>query len=315
MRRLQDIAFGVEGQKLLWDAPEGRPTSVASVQVFRMGTGDDGTAEQATNGSASVDLVSTTVNAASGDGQANPRLLRVVSISNMATGREYLVTSADGAKEWVEAVELDSATPYLKTRYPMANAFASSDTVVGTRLTVPLDASWVSDSNKLTGGRGPTPGYRVRWVYTVASVQYVHDAAFDLVRYVGGHTLVAADVDREYPGIQGMGPGFHRTDGYRALLDQAYERVRWDLVDIDLAGNAVLDQDALNRATMLAFGILVQRSRVMQGADSRLLELAQGDYDGFLNKVFRSKTKVATSGDSSGAGETKAPSAGVWARR
>jgi hypothetical protein len=123
-----------------------------------------------------------------------------------------------------------------------------------------------------------------------------------------------AEVDREFPGVQGMGPAFHRADGYKGLLDQAYERVHWDLRDVDLADNAVLDQEALNRATLLAFGVNLQRSRVMQGADLRVLEMAQADYEGFMNKVFRSGAKIATAADSTGAG-SKVPAGGVWARR
>ena len=314
MKASQDIIFGVAGQVLVWDAPEGRPTGTPTAQVFLLGTGDDGTAQDALDGDPEIDAVSTTVDAASGYGEANPRRLNVASTTGVVPDRSYLVTSADGLNEWVDVIEVDDAGEFVTARYPMANPFTSGDAFVGTRLTVPLKTLWVSDKNKLTGGRDPLPGYRVRWLYTVGGVDHVHDAYFDLVRYVGGHTLKALDVDREYPGIAGMGPGFHRTDGYKALLDQAYERVRWDLTDVGTDDNAIMDQDALNRATLLSFGVVVARSRVLQGADQRLLELAQADYEGFMNKILRSSARVATAVDSSGSG-AKVSTEGLWARR
>lgn len=301
MKGSQDILFGVANQRLLWDAPEGRPSNVLTWEVFASAAGDDGVLEDASSGSPTVDLVSTTVDQASGDGQANPRLLYVADTGNMVVGRSYLVAAAGGAREWVDVIGI-ADDDYVTVRYPMANSFASGATVVGTRIVVPLRTAWISDLAKLTGGRDPIPGYRVRWVYTVASAQYVHDSYFDLVRYAGGHTLTAVDVDREFPGVKGMAPGFHRVDDMRALLDQGYERVRWDLVDVELDDNAVMDQDALNRATLFALGVLLARSRVLQGGDPRVLELAERDYETFMTKVFRVGQKIAIATDSSGAG-------------
>lgn len=312
MQRTQDIVFGVPNQYLVWDAPEGRPSAVTSVKVFPLATGDEGTEEEAVDGSATIDLVNTTVASASGDGQANPRRLNVTATSNMEARRSYLVTSAAGAREWVEALELVSAASLL-ARYPMANAFAAADTVVGTRISAHLRTAWVEDTNKLTGGRNPIAGYRVRWLYTVASKQYVHDSQFDLVRYAGGHTLSSIEVDREFPGIQGMGPQFHKQDGYRGLLDQAYERVRFDLRKADIADNAVMDQDALNRATLLSLGVTVARSRVLQGADLRLLELAERDYDGFVTTHFMASLDVPLADGSDGSGTRAAP-APFWVK-
>jgi hypothetical protein len=314
MQRSQDIYFGVPNQVIVWDAPEGRPSSVAAVRVFAMGTGDDGTQQEATAGSPSIDAVSTTVDAASGAGQANPRLLNVLDGDDIVAGRAYLVTSAAGAREWVEAMEVvEGASGSILTRYPMANAFASADTVVGTRITVPLSSLWVSDANKLSGGRNPIVGYRARWLYTVDGAQRVHDSQFDLVRYVGGHTLMALDVDREFPGLQGMGPGFHRADGFKGLLDQAYERVKFDLRKADLADNAVMDQDALNRATLLALGMIVAKSRVYQGADLRVLELAERDYDAFVGAHFHIGLTVPVDEGSSG-GSERADPAPFWVK-
>src|SRR4030067_1300294 len=66
----QQLLFGETGQSLVWDAPEGRASAVNSVQVWRALTGDLGTAETATTGSASIDSANTTVDANSGASSA-----------------------------------------------------------------------------------------------------------------------------------------------------------------------------------------------------------------------------------------------------
>lgn len=299
--RAQDIVFGLTGQSLLWDCPEGRPTTVDSVGVFRMDMPDDGAAEVATTGAAAIDSVNTTVSGNSGDGQTYPRRLWVTSTSGFVVGRQYKVTSASGLSEWIDIVEVVSGS-YVTARYPLANAYVAADVVVGTRVTQGVLDSWAADKGKVSGGTSTIPGYRVRWAYTAGGVKYVHDQPFDLVRYAGGHTLTAVDVDREFPGLKGMLPTYHRADDALGLLDQAYEKLRWDLVAGDIQDSSVRDQDALNRATMLCLGVLLARSRVMQGADTGLLVMAKEDYQSFLTDVFRIGAKVAMEEDSTGAG-------------
>src|SRR5690606_32448234 len=142
MERHQDIAFNVTGQSLVWDAPEGQASSVTSVTVYRAYTGDTGTTEAATTGTASIDSVDTTLDAAAGDGQADARLIPLTATTGIVAGREYLLTSADGLKEWVEVVSIDSGVS-VTARHPLANTYAAADTFQGTRLSIGVDGTWV----------------------------------------------------------------------------------------------------------------------------------------------------------------------------
>jgi len=79
MRSVQDIVYGVTGQTVYFDAPEGRPSSVTSVEVFLWDVSDDDTAEAAV-GSGSVETnPNTTIDAASGYGQTDARVLNVAA--------------------------------------------------------------------------------------------------------------------------------------------------------------------------------------------------------------------------------------------
>lgn len=311
MERTQDIAFGVTGQSLVWDCPEGRPASVTSVAVYRMGTADSGTAEGATTGSSSIDSVNTTIDAASGFGQTDPRILYVAATTSFAVGLTYIVTSADGAVERFEVAEIDSGNS-VTARHPLANAYASADTVVGTRISISVDSTWVASQSNLSDGPDPTPGYRVRWVYVVGSTKYVHDSYFDVVRYPGGHTVTPQDLEEEYPGFRDQLPTYHRQDQGRRLVDQSYEQVKWDLIDADIDDAAVRDVDAINRAVVLQFGVRMAKANIHAGGGSLdALEIAAKDYQTFIDKVLRVVTKVKVATDTGGGGHDKS-SLGIW---
>lgn len=309
------IVFGVSGQELVWDAPEGRPSSVTDVQVFPMGAGDEGTEEVATSGAASIDSVNTTVDQASGYGQADPRKLYLSSTANIAVGRNYLVTDDDSlVSEWVHIVAL-SPGDHVVCRDPLSNAYSVGATFVGTRLTIAVDATWVADENNLSDDQDAFPGYRVRWTYVVAGATKVWASDFDLVRYTGGHTATLADADDEFPGVRQRLPALHQVDEGRRLLNRAHDQLRWDLVDVDLEAARVRSIDAINRAVILRFGVLLARAAVMAGqTDPAALADAQEQYDAFVNRTFRAGPKVPIATDTTGAGGS-APKSNFWRPR
>ena len=74
--KVQELVYGVTGQVLFLDAQEGRPSSVTDVQIFAMGTGDDGTEETAP-GTGTVETgPNTTFDAASGYSQSDRKIGR-----------------------------------------------------------------------------------------------------------------------------------------------------------------------------------------------------------------------------------------------
>lgn len=307
--RAQDIVFGVAGQSLIWDAPEGRPSAVTDVQVFAMDNGDDSTEEAATTGAASIDSVNTTVDQASGAGQTDPRKLYVTSTVGFEKARNYLVVDDDtGLSEWIHVVAIESGVS-VTARDPMANAYSVGAAVVGTRLSIAVSDAWAADTGNISDDQDVFAGYRARWIYVAGGVTRVWQVDFDLVRYGSGHTVVLADVDEEFPGVRQRLPQLQQMDEGRRLIDRAHEQVRWDLVDVHLDDARVRSIDAINRAVILRTGVLLARAAVMAGkADRTALDDATGQYEAFLNKVFRSGPKVPVSTDTSGAGvKTSAP--------
>jgi len=311
----QQIIFGETGQTLIWDAPEGRASAVNGVQVWRSLTGDLGTVESATTGSASIDAVNTTVDAASGPAAANPRKLNVAATTAMVVGRRYLVTAATGESEWILVTEI-KASDYVICAHPLHNDYVNADSVVGTRLSISVHSTFVADTSKISdglsaiawpvaSGRGmdPNPGYRVRWDYTVATIIRVHDAYFDLVRYAVQHTVQPIDMEALIPNWRDRLPTYHREDEGRRIIDEAARQVRWDFHESGLKLSSLRSHDGLDELVRQKAWLLLERDAVASGAGSTVvLELAMRTYQSRLDQLVRVSAQLPMSSDTSGRG-------------
>lgn len=305
MRTAQDIAFGVTGQALELEAPQGRPTSVTSVTVYAWDAADDGTTELATTGSAAIDSVNTTIASASGFGQTDARVLNVTSGTGIAVGRAYLVTAANGASERIEVAAVTGTT--VTARHPLHNAYASGAAFVSCRVTIAIDADWVADENNLDDSPGGGDAYRVRWVYVVGGATYVHDTYFNLERYPGVASVMPTDVDDSMPGWLDSLPTDHRIDQGRRLIAEAHRAVRMDLLalnvdDASIASGEVLD--GLVRRRTIALGEMARY--LSTGGDDGRFRTAQAHYTELLDSTVRIAANVAQR-DKTGAATARSP--------
>lgn len=285
-----DLMFGVTGQTLYFDAPEGRPSSVTSSTVYQSAIGDDGTSELATTGSAAVETSpNTTFDAASGVGQADPRVCNLTSTTGIEVGRPFLATTSQGERDWVEVVLIEGGA-YVVARHPLANAYPASvdSTFESTRITHALSSTWIADKSKLSDDIDPNPRYRWRLVYKIDNTTYVHDVYFDLLRYQGRHDITPIDVDRRAPGWIDRVPTEYREDQGRAIVDEAYQVVKFDLYNLTLPDQSIRNREAINELVKLKAIELVDGGTAMQMYAARFSQLMEFG-------------KVATSTDQSGA--------------
>lgn len=303
MRSVQDIVFGITGQTVYYDAPEGRPSSVTSSVAFLWDAADDATAEAAL-GSPSVESnPNTTIDAASGYGQADPRVLNVAATTGATADRTYLVTSADGLREWFDVLEVDSGNT-ITARHPLHNAYASADTVQSTRIQATVDSTWVADETNLTGDDvGPNPQYRIRWVYVVSGVTYVADTYFNLVRYAGKHGVRPQDIEVMLPGWLDSLPTDHRTTQGRALIDEAYRAVKLDVRKIDLAAANLAESEVVDELVRYKAVAIGEYAKLLAGngrGSSDALNAARSTYQEQLDALLRVVSRVPVR-DSTGA--------------
>lgn len=301
MRAVADIVYGVTGQIVSFDCPEGRPSSVTSAEVFRWDVADDDSEESAIGVPAIETNPNTTIDAASGYGQTNARVLNVDATTGFAVGRTYLVTAADGFKEWFECSEIDSANS-VTAKHPLHNAYAAADLVQTTRIQASIDATWVADEANLLGDEvGANPMYRVRWVYVVDGATRVADTYFNLVRYAGAHGVRPQDVELQAPGWLDSLPSDHRTDQGRRLIDAAYRKVRIDLHKIDLQAANVAESEVIDEFVVLKTLELGEWAKLYNGSgDATLAQLSTRKYTESLDTLVRLVARVPVR-DSTGA--------------
>lgn len=291
MRQVQDILFSITGQSLVFDAPEGRPSSVTSVSIFPWDASDDADSEWSATGSVETGP-DTTVDAASGWGQTDPRIINVAATTNAAVDRTYLITGADGFKEWFTVAEIDSGVS-LTARHPLHNTYASADTVQSTRITATVDSTWVADDVNLRDDAGPNPHYRVRWVYVVNSVTYVADTYFNLVRYAGAHGVLPLDVDSLSPGWMSSLPTDHRENQGSTLIADAYRAVKMDLHAIWTDDAMVANTDVIDELTRYKTIELGEFAKILSGnGDTTQYQVARDQYQRRFDSLSRITNKA-----------------------
>lgn len=293
MRTTQDVLFGISSQSLYHDCAEGRPSSVTSVKILPWDYGDDQDTEWSPTTAVETNP-NTTVDAASGYGQADPRVLYVTATTGAAVDRSYLVTSADGTKEWFDVAEIDSGN-YLLARHPLHNAYASADTVQSTRITATVDNTWAADETNLRDDAGPNAAYRVRWVYVVGGVTYVADTYFNLVRYAGKHGVLPQNVESIAPNWLDRLPTDHRANQGRTLIADAYVAVKFDLHGVWTDDAMVANAEAIDELTRYKTIELGEFSRILAGGgDEAVYRIAKDAYQARLDSLKRITDKLPT---------------------
>lgn len=243
MRTVQDVLFGVAGQSVVFDAPEGRPSSVTSGTVHLWDAADT-TVELTLAPTIETDP-NTTTDAVAGAAQADPKRVPLTATTGAAIGRVYLLTGADLRKEWIDVEEVIAADA-VYARHPLHNDYASGATLQSTRITAAIDNTWAADLSNLLDDLEGNPGYRVRWVYVVAGVTYVADSYFNLTRYGARHGVLPRNVDDMVPGWIDSLPIDHRIDQGSRLIAEAYREVKIDLHAIKLEDTGIAEAEVLD---------------------------------------------------------------------
>jgi hypothetical protein len=301
--RHQEIAFGVSGQSLVFDAPEGRPSSVTSIEVWSADQDDDAATEPALTGSPAIETnPNTTVDVASGAGNISDRTrINLAATTGIARRRAYLITNELGETEWVEVKEI-AAADYVRARVPLMNPYAVGSTFQTTRISQGLDSSWIADENNITEWCPGMPGYRARLEYVVASVTYVHHVYFYLVRYPLQQLVTPLDVDRRFPGWINSLPVDYRDDQGAALIETAYDALLMDAMGDVKELRRVRETRVLRELTIARAVLCSAEQNALAGA-TRLdqLEVARSIYTQRYQQLMR-EPKVPIDPGEGGAG-------------
>lgn len=306
----QDVAFGVTGQSLIFDCPDGRPSAVESVTVYEADADDTSSAETATTGSGSVDAnPNTTLSIAAGIGDSS---VAVTSATGFAVDRRYLLSAAAGYREEIEVAGIVGSV--IALRHPLINAYPiTTSTVVTTRCSISVLDAWAVETGNVSTACSPNPRYRVRWVVTLDGATQVFDRYLDLVRYPARHGVSPLDVERRFPGwLDGLPIDFREDQG-RAVIDRAWQALKADLYQDNKADQALRNSELVAELVIVRAMLLRNEDAFLAGAlDATRVELARQLYTQRYNSAIRSP--VAPLDTSGGGGSERNRVTPLWRR-
>lgn len=245
-RTTADIIYGVASQELVHRVLAGRATS-ATFEVFEDYANDGTTPEF--SGTATVDSVSTTVDAASGVSTTDPQRISLASTAGIVTGRKYLL-SENSKQEWVDPIEIVSAD-HIRIRHPLRNDYTTAATFVGTAITAAVDDAWAAAETNLSDHLDPSPDYRVRWEILVNGETKVEYSYFDLVRSTVTYGVDIDDVNARAPGLHDSLPVEYQEEQGRPLLESAWRSVQAKLASLKIDTDAVRDDQFIDELVIL----------------------------------------------------------------
>lgn len=294
MQDSQDILYGVTGQTIYFDAPEGRPSSVVSWDVFVDINGDESTAEFSPTGTVETNP-NTTFDASSGASQADPTKLNLTATTGVVRERRYLATSAvNGEREWVEVERFVSADA-VYARSPLLNDYVSNDTFQSTRITATVNATWVATESKISPPSRTQPWYRSRIVYVVGGVTYAASIFHDLVRYPFRHAVIGPDVDAYSSGWFDRLSVNDRRNGGERVIAEAARQVKEDLRTRGLSDYGQRNSEFLNGLVVRkAIFVGAHQAYMHSAVTPDFMNKANEDYFAFLDKMIRETTHQAT---------------------
>lgn len=298
-----EIIYGVTGQIVEMYPPEfseGVP-SVATCSVFEAGDSNDDTAEYSPT--VTIDAVSTTVDAASGFGQTDRRVLNLAATTSIAVGRLYLLENSLGQRELVKVTSITGAAS-VTVQEPMKYDYASADTFKGVRMTFPVDATWVADESKILSHTDAA--YRAVWSYTVNALTRKHYTYLRLVRQPLKTSITIYDIAEILPDIALAEAESQLGNQLKQAINAAFDRVRVDLLLADVQPDMVRDTeivDELVRAKAIQITTNFHTPGARDG-DTWALEKRE-DYEALFTRVTAGKLKVPVDTGADGATTTR----------
>lgn len=311
-RTTTDVVFDVTGQTVSYRVMQGRPTS-ATFDVFHDYADDNSTA--LFSGTATVDSVSTVVDASSGPSQTDPHKINLTATTGIVTtGTKYLISEA-GRSEWVSPVHIVSAD-YIRARHPLKNDYTNAATFVGTTITAAIESTFVAEIGKLSDPLDHGPSYRVRWEILVGGVTTVAYSYFDLVRAAVTHQVDIDDINARAPGLADSLPTEYMFEQGRPLVDAAWRAVQADLATLRIDTDAIRDDQILDELLILrALNVLATGGwrPLSFGTIGDYIAATQAQYDRFLEKNFQAVLSRRIGVGTGGGAEVKA-AAPYWSK-
>ncbi len=304
MSQTDELIYNVTGQTVEMYPPEwseGVPSS-PSAAVYEAHDSNDDSSEFSP--SVIVDAaspVNTTVDVDSGYSEADKRKVYLAATTNIAVGRQYLMTTHSSQRELVKVTAVSSAD-YVLVQEPLKYDYAagSSSTFKSLRLVFTVDPLWVADeTNVLSPDKA---SYRIVWAYTVNSIPRRHYTYLRLVRQQHKALITIYDLASYLPDVALSEPESQRGRQARDTIAKAVDRVRVDLLTVDIRPEMIRDTEVMKELQLRAAVYVSSFWHTPANVDKDTwIQRTSEDYRDLFTRVTAATLKMAVDTGSKGA--------------
>lgn len=247
LRETTELIYNVTGKTLPLRVLQGRASANPTVECYHVTESDE--ADARWSATATREAVDTTVSAAAGKSETNPREIQLADVSSITRGRLYLVAE-ESRQEWVEVTEILSDR--VRVRHALQNDYSTSATFQSTYIDVTVDATWIADEQNIDDHATPYPEWRLRWPVTVGGTTETYYTWFRVVRVPSRLQVTLADLAARFPEVVHLIPPDEQGDRAQKVLDAAARRFRADLAQRGIGDTGVGESFLLDEALTLA---------------------------------------------------------------
>jgi hypothetical protein len=325
------LAFGQTGQVVQFYPPMaevlayGAPTAAATYRVLQGTQSND--SPVLFSGTATLDTVSTTVNAGTGYTQGlNRQLVSLTSTTGITVGRRYLLQNAQGQREICVPYMVDVAN--ISVEEQLAYDFTvGTSTFVGLRHSFVIDPTFIVDLSRINvyGALSPmyfqatttstqAPPYRVEWRYTTGTVDQRTWTTFDVARQPAKANLSITDLRGILPDVVFAEWISQRGQDFAPQLEAAQRDMQIDARAAGYDPDAIRDPQVWDRLTLQKWVVIIGKALLFNGANvSAWLEMAMTDYTRMFEKLIGTSLRAWVDTGSVGA-ITVDPARQLWFR-
>lgn len=286
---VQRVLYGEAGQSLRYIPSERVASATYAIEDLEYDAEDPG--RIVASGSATVDSLSLTTDAAAGDGEIDQAKVPVTSTTGASVGQTAVIVASDGSFELFEvsAVETDD---YLRARHPLVGLYASGSSVLGVQLTAPVPSSVYDEEEYVE----MEEGLRVVWEFTTGGVLRKHQQQIRVVYQAEadvGLGFVEAKIRNAYPDIVDRVNNSQEISGWiGAAKDEIYARFRAR----NMRPEQYMFGDAMHIAVMyLAMRYAAENGVTPRGQDANeFREQMHMNYSAHINRYLNGRMGADT---------------------
>lgn len=288
------VLFGAVGATLSFEAAQGRPFADGSVTLVDPREAVGSSARTVVTGTASRKAVSTTLTAAAGAAQTDPRNVPCVPPAVLSVGDYVWLTNVANQRERRRVIA--KATASITVDDPLVWDYATGATLDSAVMTSPaVPTVWAADEDNVVDD------LEAVWTYTVAGVSYTVVTRWDLVREVLDLWISDADILERFPDA--------RRFRFASSPDSFEPQIRagQKMVLSFLAGRE-LDPDRLRGSELVRYLVVLATLVVLADnavhpnkADTQTYyERRLAEYNGALNDITSGRLKIPYDADEDG---------------